>query len=64
MFGDCVSSSSKVIVREVDTSRVVYVTNWGQHYHYSKSCAGEGAGETTQERAKKQLLTPCSKCVK
>ena len=45
-----------------DTSRVVYITPYGTKYHYSKSCAGKNATETTQNKAEKAGRTGCKTC--
>ncbi len=45
----------------VDNSRTVYVTPTGKKYHYSKSCAGSNAIETTENSAK-YSHDPCKKC--
>lgn len=47
---------------EVDNSRTVYVNYSGDKYHYSKSCAGTSAYETTLNKAKASYKEPCSKC--
>lgn len=44
------------------TGRMVYVTPTGKRYHYSASCAGKNATETTLEQAKNMGLTPCKNC--
>lgn len=44
-----------------DTSRTVYITPTGEKYHYSKSCAGENAIETTLNEVKDRY-DPCKKC--
>lgn len=49
-------------VEEVDNSRTVYVNYSGDKYHFSKSCAGNSATETTLNQAKKTGKKPCSKC--
>ncbi len=46
---------------EQDNSRTVYVTPSGKKYHYSKSCAGKNASETTESSAKVSR-DPCKKC--
>ncbi len=45
-----------------DTSRLVYVTPTGKRYHYSKSCAGKNATESTKNKAEKIGLTGCKNC--
>ena len=49
-------------VEEIDNSRTVYVNYSGDKYHFSKSCAGNSATETTLNQAKKTGKEPCSKC--
>ncbi len=49
-------------IEEVDNSRTVYVNYSGDKYHFSKSCAGNSATETTLNKAKKMGKDPCSKC--
>lgn len=44
-----------------DTSRTVYITPSGSKYHYSKSCAGDNAIETTLNQVK-DSYEPCKKC--
>ncbi len=45
-----------------DLSTKVYITPTGKKYHYSKSCAGKNASETTKTKAEKTGLTGCKKC--
>lgn len=45
-------------------SKVVYVTPSGKRYHYSKSCAGKNAKETTLDEAVAAGKTPCGTCAK
>ena len=47
---------------EVDNSRIVYANLNGDKYHYSKSCAGKSAYETTLKKVER-YKEPCSKCV-
>ncbi len=49
-------------IEEVDNSRTVYVNYSGDKYHYSKSCAGNSAYETTLNKARASYKEPCSKC--
>ena len=56
-----VSDKIQIEVKEKDTSRTVYVTPYGQKYHFSKSCAGKNASETTLNDAK-TYKDPCKKC--
>lgn len=51
-----------VSVSEKDTSPTVYTTPTGECYHFSKSCAGDNAIETTQNKAVDRNYRPCSKC--
>lgn len=46
-----------------DNGKTVYVTPYGKKYHYSKSCAGKNASETSEQSAK-ITHDPCKKCVK
>lgn len=43
-------------------SRIVYITTYGEKYHYSKSCAGKNASEIELDDVK-DFLGPCKKCV-
>lgn len=45
----------------VDNSRKVYVTPYGEKYHYSKSCAGKNAREISEDDAE-GIYDPCKKC--
>lgn len=47
---------------EEELSTIVYITPTGKRYHYSKSCAGKNASETTKTKAEKLGLTGCKKC--
>ncbi len=51
-----------VVDTPVDNSRTVYITPTGKKYHYSRSCAGNNAIETTEDSAK-YSYDPCKKCV-
>ena len=51
------------VVEEIDNSRVVYLNYSGDKYHYSVSCAGDSAYESTFNKAQKLRKEPCSKCV-
>lgn len=50
-----------IIEEPVDNSRTVYITPTGKKYHYSQSCAGKNAIETTEKSAK-TMHDPCKKC--
>jgi len=41
--------------------KLVYYTPTGEKYHFSKSCAGDNAMETTLNDAE-GFLDPCGKC--
>ena len=43
--------------------RTVYITPTGKKYHYSSSCAGKNAIETTEQEASRNY-GPCKKCVR
>ena len=43
------------------TSRTVYITPSGSKYHFSKSCAGDNAIETSLDEVK-DTYQPCKKC--
>ena len=43
--------------------KVVYVTEYGEKYHYSAACAGENAIKTTRYDAEMWEYGPCGKCV-
>lgn len=58
-----VSEKIKVTVVEEWMLRTVWVNYAGDKYHYSKSCAGDSATETTLYEASK-YKEPCSKCAK
>ncbi len=58
------SNAIHFTVREKDTSPTVYVTPYGDHYHYSASCAGKNASSTTLNKAKSRGFAACSKCAK
>ena len=46
---------------EVDNSRTVYITPYGEKYHYSADCAGNNASSTTEDSVK-NFYEPCQKC--
>ncbi len=56
------SSEMSFEIEEKDTSPTVYTTPTGEKYHYSKSCAGKNAHETTLNKATEQGYDPCKKC--
>lgn len=45
-------------------SKIVYVTPSGKRYHYSKSCAGKNAQETSLDEAIAAGKTPCGTCAR
>lgn len=45
-----------------DNSRTVYLNYSGEKYHFSKSCAGKSAYESTLNQAIKRGKEPCSNC--
>ena len=51
-------------IRKLDSSegRIVYVTRSGEKYHFSESCAGDGATKTTYRDAIVYEYEPCGKC--
>lgn len=51
-------------VRKLDSSegRIVYVTPSGEKFHFSESCAGDGATKTTYRDATVYEYEPCGKC--
>ena len=51
-------------IRKLDSSegRIVYVTPSGEKYHFSESCAGDGATKTTYRDATVYEYEPCGKC--
>ena len=49
--------------QSITTNKVtVYDTPTGKRYHYSRSCAGKNAFETTLDKARKNGKTPCKQC--
>ena len=60
--GKAQSDKLSVTVREKDTSRTVYVTPYGEKYHFSANCAGKNATETTLNKAKSSGKDACGKC--
>ncbi len=47
---------------EIKSGKTVYITPYGEKYHYSKSCAGENAIESDLNDVKGSY-EPCKKCV-
>ena len=47
---------------EEDNSSKVYLNHTGDKYHYSASCAGTSAYESTLNQAQKLMKEPCSNC--
>ena len=56
------SNELKLTINEKDTSPTVYVTPYGEKYHFSASCAGSNATPTTQNKAIKSGKDRCQKC--
>jgi hypothetical protein len=56
------SNELQFTINEKDTSRKVYVTPYGEKYHFSAACAGKNATETTENRAIKAGKGRCKKC--
>ena len=42
----------------------VYITNTGEKYHYSASCAGSSAEKVERDDAIKMGYSPCGKCAR
>ncbi len=55
------TSKKKTSTKTSHTGSVVYITPTGSKYHYSASCAGSNAIETTLEDARR-YYDPCHKC--
>ena len=49
--GKTESNALQFTINEKDTSRTVYVTPYGEKYHYSAACAGCNATATTENKA-------------
>ena len=47
---------------EQENETVVYITPYGERYHYKASCAGKNAMETNLSDAQNSGYTPCQKC--
>ena len=60
---DVINISVSQKSNDVDSSRAVYLNYNGTKYHYSSSCAGKSAYESTLNAALKLFKEPCSKCV-
>ena len=52
-------------IHKLDSSegKVVYITDYGEKYHYSAACAGENAIKTTRYDAEMLERGPCGTCV-
>lgn len=48
---------------ESENETVVYITPYGERYHYKASCAGKNAMGTSLSDAQNSGYTPCQKCV-
>ena len=42
----------------------VYITPYGERYHYIATCGGKNSFQTTLDKAKSAGLTPCKKCTR
>ena len=60
--GKTESNTLQITINEKDTSRRVYVTPYGEKYHYSAACAGKNARATTENSAIRSGLSRCKKC--
>lgn len=60
--GKAESNAISFTVKEKDTSRTVYVTPYGEKYHFSSACAGKNATATTLNKAKASGKDACGKC--
>ena len=60
--GKTESNELQFTINEKDTSPTVYVTYYGKKYHFSASCAGSGATQTTQNKAISSGKDRCKKC--
>ena len=56
------SDALQFTINEKDTSRTVYVTPYGEKYHYSAACAGSNATATTENKAIRSGKDRCKKC--
>lgn len=60
--GKTESNKLQFAIKEKDTSPTVYVTPYGEKYHFSASCAGSNATKTTQNKAISSGKDRCQKC--
>lgn len=60
--GKTESNELSFTINEKDTSPRVYVTPYGDRYHYSAACAGKNASATTRNKAIRSGKTGCGKC--
>ena len=60
--GKTESNELQFTINEKDTSPTVYVTPYGEKYHFSAACAGSNATKTTQNRAISSGKGRCKKC--
>lgn len=61
--GKTVSNVIAYSVKDKGANRTVYVTTNGKKYHFSASCAGKNATETTLSQASSDGKSACKKCV-
>lgn len=62
--GKTESNTISFTVNEKDTSSTVYVTPYGEKYHFSSACAGKNATATTLNKAKASGKGACEKCAR
>lgn len=60
--GKTESNELQFTINEKDTSPRVYVTPYGDKYHFSAACAGSNATATTQNKAIRAGKDRCGKC--
>ena len=60
--GKTESNELQFTINEKDTSPTVYVTPYGEKYHFSAACAGSNATATTQNKAIRSGKDRCGKC--
>lgn len=60
--GKTESNELQLTINEKDTSPTVYVTPYGDKYHFSSACAGNNATATTQNKAIRTGKDRCKKC--